>query len=79
LTLRAKMSVEESARAGRKSIIIEELPYNIIRKNIVESIAECVKDDRNQGHFRLGTITAAASIGCRIVVDLKRDCRSGLW
>src|SRR5687767_522550 len=43
MQLRAKITTEESARAGRTSIIIEELPYNVIRKTIVESIAEAVK------------------------------------
>src|SRR5215212_9726025 len=72
LTLRAKMSVEDSARAGRSSIIIEELPYNVIRKNIVESIAECVKDDRIKEISDVNDHSGRQH-RCRIVVDLKRD------
>jgi DNA gyrase subunit A len=72
LTLRAKMSVEESQRAGRSSIIIEELPYNIIRKNIVEAIAECVKDDRIKEISDVNDHSGREH-RCRIVVDLKRD------
>jgi DNA gyrase subunit A len=72
ITLRAKMSVEESARAGRKSIIIDELPYNVIRKNIVESIAECVKDDRIKDISDVNDHSGRQH-RCRIVVDLKRD------
>src|SRR3954471_22153808 len=45
LTLRAKLETEESARAGRTSIIVSELPYGVIRKTIVESVADCVKKD----------------------------------
>ncbi len=72
LTLRAKLEVEESPKAGRSSIIVSELPYGIIRKTIVESIADCVKKD---------FITDISDVNdhsgrehaCRIVVDLKRD------
>src|SRR5436309_10609286 len=42
LTLRAKVSTEEQ-KNGRTTIIIEEIPYNVIRKSILESISECVK------------------------------------
>src|SRR6185369_8155388 len=62
----------ESQRAGRSSIIIEELPYNIIRKNIVESIAECVKDDRIKEISDVNDHSGREH-RCRIVVDLKRD------
>src|SRR5438552_708451 len=72
LTLRAKMKVEESARAGRKQIIIEEIPYNIIRKTIVESVAECVKDDRIKDISDVNDHSGREH-KCRIVVDLKRD------
>src|SRR3982751_2364699 len=44
LTLRAKLEVEDAAK-NRQSIIVTELPYGIIRKTIVESVAECVKKD----------------------------------
>src|SRR5438552_3568483 len=72
LTLRAKMKVEESARAGRSQIIIEEIPYNIIRKTIVESIAECVKDDRIKDISDVNDHSGREH-KVRIVVDLKRD------
>ena len=39
ITLRAKLHVEEQ-KNGRRSIIIDEIPYGIIRKTIVESVAE---------------------------------------
>src|SRR5438552_3381003 len=44
ITLRAKLAVEEQ-RGGRASVIVTELPYGIIRKNIVEAAAEAVKKD----------------------------------
>jgi DNA gyrase subunit A len=73
IMLRAKMSVEgEDKKGSRLSVIIDEIPYGIIRKSIVESAAEAVKK---------GVISEISGINdesgrqhkCRIVVDLKRD------
>ncbi|MEA2709505.1 MAG: gyrase subunit [Phycisphaerales bacterium] len=72
IMLRAKMSVEEEKKGSRASVIINEIPYGIIRKSIVEAAAEAVKK---------GLINEISGINdesgrqhkCRIVVDLKRD------
>lgn len=71
ITLRAKIHVEE-ARNGRKLIVVDEIPYEGIRKKIVEAAADAVKK---------GLIDDIAAINdesgrqhkVRIVVDLKRD------
>lgn len=71
ITLRAKMHVEDQ-KNGRQSVVIDELPYNVIRKDVLEQIASAVKEDR---------ITDVSDANdhsgrqhkCRIVVDLKRD------
>ena len=71
LTLRAKLHTEEQ-KNGRALIIIDEIPYGVIRKTIIEQVAECVKKD---------VITDISAINdhsgrehaCRIVIDLKRD------
>src|SRR5688500_11158750 len=72
ITLRAKMSVEEEKKGSRASIIINEIPYGVMRKSIVEAAAEAVKK---------GVIDEISGINdesgrqhkVRIVVDLKRD------
>src|SRR5688572_21944467 len=71
VTLRAKMHVEET-KGGRSQVIIDELPYAVIRKSVLESIAEAVKkgdikevSDANDHSGR--------QYKCRMVVDLKRD------
>ena len=70
MTLRAKMSIEEG-KNGKSAIIIEEIPYGIIRKTIVESIAECAKEDIKE----IADVNdhSGREHACRIVVDLKRD------
>jgi len=71
LTLRCKLHVEEH-KNGRKSIVIDEMPYGIMRKSILESLSDAAKNDRikdvsgaNDESGRLHK--------CRIVIDLKRD------
>src|SRR5690349_18469311 len=77
ITLRAKIRLEEqgAGKGGRQQqplIVIDETPYNVIRKSIVESVAEAVKR---------GLINDISAINdesgrqhkCRIVVELKRD------
>ncbi len=71
MTLRAKLRAEEQ-KNGRNAVIIDELPYGIIRKTIVESIAECVKKDFITDVSDVNDHSGREHV-CRIVVDLKRD------
>jgi DNA gyrase subunit A len=71
ITLRAKMSVETDKK-NRSTIYIDEIPYGVIRKNIVESIAEAAKDDRIKDISDVNDHSGRQH-ACRIVVDLKRD------
>ena len=71
LTVRAKMSVEEG-KGGRSHVIIEEIPYGIIRRSIVESIAEAVKKDLIRDVSDVNDHSGRQH-ACRIVVDVKRD------
>ncbi len=70
LTVRGKIDVEESKK-GRDKIVITEIPYMVVKTNIVSKIAEGVQN---------GTLTEVADVrdesdrhGLRIVVDMKRD------
>ncbi len=71
ITLRGKCFVEEG-RGGRKTIVVNELPYGVLRSTITEKIAEAVKS---------GTIKDVAAVNdasdrkhdVRIEIDLKRD------
>jgi DNA gyrase subunit A len=71
ITLQAKMHVE-TLKTGRTQIIMDEIPYGIIRKTIVESVANCVKEDRIQDISDVNDHSGREH-KCRIVVDLKRD------
>ncbi len=69
--VRAKAEIEEH-RDGSASIIITELPYQVNKKMLVESIAGLVKDKRIEG---LSDIDDHSSdrVGIRIEIFLKRD------
>jgi DNA gyrase subunit A len=71
ITLRAKIKVEEQKK-GPPNIIIEEIPYGVIRKNIVLSVAECVKNDKIKDISDIND-ESGRQHACRIVIDLKRD------
>ena len=70
VTLRAKVHVEESK--GRSSIIVDELPYGVIRKTICEAVGECVKKDLIKDISACND-ESGRQHAVRIVIDLKRD------
>lgn len=69
--VRAKTEIEEH-KDGTSSIIVTELPYQVNKKMLVESIADLVKDKKIEG---LSYIDDHSSdrVGIRIEISLKRD------
>jgi DNA gyrase subunit A len=70
LTVRGRAEIE-TTKKDRHRIIITEIPYTVIKTNIVSKIADCVHDN---------TIAEIADVrdesdrhGLRIVIDLKKD------
>jgi DNA gyrase subunit A len=70
LTIRGKVSVE-TAKNGKESIIISELPYEVNKATLIEKIAELVKDKKIDGISDLRD--ESDRDGMRVVIDLKRD------
>ena len=71
LTLRAKLHTEQT-KAGRTLVVIDEIPYGIIRKSIVEAVAEAVKKDLINDLSAIND-ESGRQHQCRIVIDLKKD------
>src|SRR5262249_39336533 len=71
LTLRAKIEVEQP-KGGKEIIVIKELPYGILRKTIMEPVADCVKKDFIKDISAINDHSGREH-AVRIVVDLKRD------
>ncbi len=73
LKVRCRSHLETTSK-GKTRIVITEIPYQVVRANVVAKIAECVRD---------GTIEEIADLrdesdrkGMRIVVELKKDADS---
>lgn len=68
--VRARTEMEEYGQ-GRTRIIVTELPYQVNKARLIESIAEHVKDKRLEGIS--GLRDESDRDGMRIVIELKRD------
>lgn len=71
ITLRARAEIVENEKNGRFSIIVTELPYQVNKARLIESIADLVKDKRIEGIADINDYSSRE--GMRVVVDLKRD------
>jgi len=60
----------ETSKSGRKSIVITEIPYQLNRDNILERMAELVKDDILKGISDIRNESDRE--GSRLVIDLKK-------
>ncbi|MBQ8808666.1 MAG: DNA gyrase subunit A [Clostridia bacterium] len=71
IIIRAKAQIEEH-KDGTSSIIVTELPYQVNKKMLVESIANLVKEKKIEG---LSDIDDHSSdrVGIRLEIFLKRD------
>ncbi|MDX9917488.1 MAG: DNA gyrase subunit A [Gudongella sp.] len=70
VTLRAVAEIEELNR-GKHSIIVSEIPYQVNKSNLLEKIAEYVRDKKLEGISDLRDESDRE--GMRIVIELKRD------
>lgn len=70
IILRAKAMVEES-KSGRSSIIVNELPYQVNKANLIEKIADLVK---NKVLEDISDVRDESDRdGIRVVIEVKRD------
>ncbi len=70
VTLRAVAEIEESNK-GKHSIVVTEIPYQVNKSNLIEKIAEYVRDKKIEGISDLRDESDRE--GMRIVIELKRD------
>lgn len=73
ITLRGRAEIVENEKTGRFQIIITELPYQVNKSRLIESIAELHKDKKIEGMADVNDYTSERGGGIRIVIDLKRD------
>jgi len=70
ITVRARAEIIEN-KNGRFSIAVSELPYQVNKARLIESIADLVKDKRIEGISDVNDYSSRE--GMNMVVDLKRD------
>jgi DNA gyrase subunit A len=69
--VRARVEIEaDERRAGRQSIIVTELPYQVNKARLLEKIAELVKDGKIDGISELRDESDKS--GMRMVIEIKR-------
>jgi DNA gyrase subunit A len=68
--LRARTDIEELP-GGKTRIVITEIPYQVNKAKLIETIAEQVKDKKIEGISDIAEETDRT--GMRIVIDCKRD------
>ncbi len=71
IVVRAKAYYEEASTAGRRQIIITELPYQVNKAALVEKIAELVKDRKVTGISELRDESDRQ--GMRVVIEIKKE------
>jgi DNA gyrase subunit A len=71
IVVRARAFVEKQKKGEREAIIISELPYQVNKANLIEKIAELVRDKKVEGISDLRD--ESDRDGMRIVIELKRD------
>src|SRR3989338_5998971 len=69
ITVRARAHVEPS-KSGKKSIVVTEIPYQLNRDNILERIAELVREEQLKGISDIRNESDRE--GSRLVIDLKK-------
>ena len=69
LRLRAKTNIEE--HNNRKRIVVTEIPYQVNKSTLIETIAKLVRDRRIEGITDLRDESDRE--GMRIVIELRRD------
>ncbi|HZR84842.1 MAG TPA: DNA gyrase subunit A [Candidatus Binatia bacterium] len=71
LQMRASAEIEEDARTGRETIVVDAIPYQVNKARLIERIAELVNDKKIDGISDLRD--ESDRTGMRIVIELKKD------
>jgi len=70
VVMRARTHFEEADKSGRVSIVIDELPYQVNKANLLMRIGELVRDKRIEGVSDIRDESDKS--GMRAVIELKR-------
>ena len=71
VVMRAKTHFEDIDKGARQSIIVDEIPYQVNKKTLLERIAELVGDKKIEGISDIRD--ESDKDGMRVVIELKRN------
>jgi DNA gyrase subunit A len=70
--IRARATIETDEKSGRQAIIVTELPYQVNKANLLEKIADLVREEKIEGVAHDGLRDESDKSGMRMVIELKR-------
>ncbi|HVE49362.1 MAG TPA: DNA gyrase subunit A [Casimicrobiaceae bacterium] len=70
VVIRSRTHIEDLDKGGRQAIIVDEIPYQVNKKTLLERIAELVREKRIDGISDLRDESDRR--GMRVVIELKR-------
>jgi DNA gyrase subunit A len=71
IVMRARAVIEEKESSNKSQIVVTEIPYQVNKARLIETIAELVRDKKMDGISDLRD--ESDRDGMRIVIELKRD------
>jgi DNA gyrase subunit A len=69
--MRARTHIEDLEKGNKQAIIVDELPYQVNKRTLLEKIAELVNEKKIEGISHIQDESDKS--GMRVVVELKRD------
>jgi len=72
IVIRSKCEVKENEHSGKKQIIVNEIPYQVNKANMIENIAHLVRDKIIDGITDIRDESSKGNV--RIVIDVRHDC-----
>ena len=74
IILRAKCEIEDFNNGTRQRIIVTELPYQVNKQKLIETIADYVKNKRLEGISNIND--ESDRHGMRVVIEIKKDANA---
>lgn len=71
IKLRAKVKIISQEKSKKKSLLVQEIPYQVTKQSIIESIARAVEHGKVQGISDLRD--ESDKEGMRLIIELKND------
>ncbi|MCQ2792939.1 MAG: DNA gyrase subunit A [Bacilli bacterium] len=72
IIIRSRAYIKENEHSGKKQIIVTEIPYQVNKATLVESIAHLVRDKIIEGITDIRDESSKGQV--RVVIDIRHDC-----